>query len=296
MNRSRCLLRKKLADEQVRAMTTWIEQGAPWPEGSSEDEVQTTHLVTGSLGVQTCDPEGTTRRPVGLVGSSRRSVHCRRATSRGRSPGCRGGQAALIRRVTFDLIGLPPTPEEIASFLDDPSPGSFARVVERLLASPRYGERWGRHWMDVVRYADTAGDNADYPVPEAARYRDYIIAAFNTDKPFNQFIREQLAGDLVDAAGLARNRRRGDRRHRLPGALAPLWHRALRAVAPDARRRDRDNRAGVPGPDAARAPVATITSSTRSPSVTITRFTEFSPARGSPGPVPRSSLPRDSLG
>ena len=74
-------------------------------------------------------------------------------------------------------------------------------MVDRLLASPHYGERWGRHWMDVVRYADTAGDNADYPIPEAARYRDYIIDSFNRDKPYDQFVREQLAGDILARAG-----------------------------------------------------------------------------------------------
>ena len=85
----------------------------------------------------------------------------------------------------------------MAAFLSDERPDAFARVVERLLASPHYGERWGRHWMDVARYADTAGDNADYPVPELSRYRDYIIDSFNADKPFDQFVREQLAGDIL---------------------------------------------------------------------------------------------------
>jgi hypothetical protein len=107
----------------------------------------------------------------------------------------------LLRRVTFDLIGLPPTPQEIDAFLNDDSPGAFATVVERLLASPHYGEKWGRHWMDVVRYADTAGDNADYPVPEARLYRDWIIDAFNADMPYDQFVREQLAGDILAKSG-----------------------------------------------------------------------------------------------
>lgn len=113
----------------------------------------------------------------------------------------RADRSMLLRRATFDLTGLPPTPEERAEFLRDPSPDAeaLARVVDRLLASPRYGERWGRHWMDVVRYADTAGDNADYPVPEAYRYRDYIIDSFNRDKPYDQFVREQLAGDILAA-------------------------------------------------------------------------------------------------
>src|SRR5205823_10282613 len=103
----------------------------------------------------------------------------------------------LLRRATYDLTGLPPTPEEIDAFLKDTSPDAFARVVERLLASPAYGERWGRHWLDLVRYADTAGDNSDYPVPQMYRYRDWVIAAFNRDLPYDQFVREQLAGDLL---------------------------------------------------------------------------------------------------
>jgi hypothetical protein len=103
----------------------------------------------------------------------------------------------LLRRAWFDLVGLPPPPAEQQAFLRDPSPAAFQRVVEQLLASPRYGERWARHWMDVVRYADTAGDNADYPVPEARLYRDYIIDSFNADKSYAQFVREQIAGDLL---------------------------------------------------------------------------------------------------
>ncbi|MDP6794019.1 MAG: DUF1549 and DUF1553 domain-containing protein [Verrucomicrobiota bacterium] len=106
----------------------------------------------------------------------------------------------LIRRTTYDLTGLPPTPNEVDAFLADTSPDPFANLVERLLASPRYGERWGRHWLDVVRYADTAGENTDMPVADAWRYRNYVIRAFNEDKPFDQFIREQLAGDILAKA------------------------------------------------------------------------------------------------
>jgi hypothetical protein len=103
----------------------------------------------------------------------------------------------LLRRASFDLIGLPPTPDEMNAFLADKSSRAFARVVERLLASPHYGERWGRHWLDVVRYADTAGDNSDFPIPQMHRYRDWVIDAFSRDLPYDQFIREQLAGDLL---------------------------------------------------------------------------------------------------
>ena len=103
----------------------------------------------------------------------------------------------LIRRATFDLIGLPPTPEEVEAFLKDDAPDAFARVIERLLESPHYGERWGRHWMDVVRYADTSGDGSDTPIPEVYLYRKYIIDAFNRDMPYDQFILEQIAGDRL---------------------------------------------------------------------------------------------------
>jgi hypothetical protein len=104
-----------------------------------------------------------------------------------------------IRRAAYDLTGLPPSREEIEAFLRDESPAAWSRVIERLLASPHYGERWGRHWMDLVRYADTAGENSDYPIPQAYRYRNYIIDSFNADKPYDQFLREQIAGDLLPA-------------------------------------------------------------------------------------------------
>src|SRR6202012_2459799 len=106
----------------------------------------------------------------------------------------------LLRRVTYDLTGLPPTLEETAAFLADTAPDAFSKIVDRLLASPRYGEQWGRHWLDVVRYADTAGGNSDFPVPSAYRYRDYVIDAFNRDKPYDEFGREQIAADLLPAA------------------------------------------------------------------------------------------------
>jgi hypothetical protein len=126
-----------------------------------------------------------------------------RLDERGLAPVPDADRATLLRRVTFDLHGLPPTPEELDAFRADPAPDAFPKVVERLLASPRYGERWGRHWLDVARYADTAGDNADYPVPEARLYRDYVIDSFNADKPYDQFVREQLAGDLIARDGPA---------------------------------------------------------------------------------------------
>jgi hypothetical protein len=102
-----------------------------------------------------------------------------------------------LRRAAYDLTGLPPTPAEIDSFLADDSGAAYETVVDRLLASPRYGERWGRHWLDVARYADSTGADEDHRHPYAWRYRDYVIHAFNQDKPYDRFVQEQIAGDLL---------------------------------------------------------------------------------------------------
>lgn len=122
-----------------------------------------------------------------------------RLEARNMIPNAMADKRTLIRRATFDLTGLPPTPAEAEAFLADKSPKAFEKVVDRLLASPQYGERWARHWLDVVRYADTAGDNSDFPVPAAYKYRNYVINSFNKDKPYDEFLREQLAGDLLPA-------------------------------------------------------------------------------------------------
>ena len=113
-------------------------------------------------------------------------------------PAPEADRATLIRRVAYDLTGLPPTPEEIAAFVADRSPQAYENLVERLLASPHYGEQWARHWLDVVRFAESDGYEYDTHRPDAYRFRDYVIAAFNQDKPYDQFVREQLAGDELD--------------------------------------------------------------------------------------------------
>jgi hypothetical protein len=128
--------------------------------------------------------------------------------AKGLVPSAAADRAVLVRRLTFDLTGLPPPSAEVDRFLADTSPDAYERLVEQLLASPAYGERWGRHWLDVVRYADTAGETADFPVPHAWRYRDHVIASFNADKPYDQFVREQIAGDLL--AGAAPSERRAE--------------------------------------------------------------------------------------
>src|SRR5690349_18960563 len=116
----------------------------------------------------------------------------------GLRPAPEADRASMIRRVTYDLHGLPPTPEEVDAFLRDKSPNAWAKLVDRLLDSPRYGEQWGRHWLDVVRFAESDGYEYDMHRPDAYRYRDYVMQSFNQDKPYDEFVREQLAGDEMD--------------------------------------------------------------------------------------------------
>src|SRR6185436_13615544 len=113
----------------------------------------------------------------------------------GLKPSAPADRRTLLRRVYFDLIGLPPTPAEMNSFLADRSPGAYSKVVERLLASPNYGERWGQHWLDVVRFAETDGYEFDSVRKEAWRYRDWAVQALNADLPYDEFVRQQVAGD-----------------------------------------------------------------------------------------------------
>jgi hypothetical protein len=120
--------------------------------------------------------------------------------ARGLAPAPPAPKAALLRRISYDLTGLPPSPEEVDAFLADDSPDAYERLVERLLASPRHGEKWGRHWLDLVRYAETNGYERDGTKPNAWRFRDYVIRSFNEDKPYDRFVREQIAGDEIEPA------------------------------------------------------------------------------------------------
>ena len=191
--------KKKLSGHIVADLKRWIREGAVWPEGKAIG------FATGKI----TDEQRQHWAYQPLKGNPTKTANGEsfidaRVRSRLKEQGLQSVALAdrrtLIRRVTFDLTGLPPTPTEVNEFVNDQKPGAWHRVVERLLASPRYGERWGRHWLDLVRYADTAGDAADYPVPEAYKYRNYVIDAFNNDKPYDQFVREQIAGDQLPAA------------------------------------------------------------------------------------------------
>jgi hypothetical protein len=190
----------KLSELEIADLERWVEIGAPDPRSSATRYIGKPIDVEAarqfwSLQPLVDPPVPDVQNPIWPQTDIDRFVLAR-LEERRLAPATDAGRRALLRRATFDLTGLPPTPEEIVQFLDDSSDDAFARVVDRLLDSPRYGERWGRHWLDVVRYADTAGDNSDYPIPQMHLYRDWVIDAFNRDLPYNEFVRDQLAGDL----------------------------------------------------------------------------------------------------
>jgi hypothetical protein len=190
---------KKLPDAVVADFENWVRTGAVWPKdvrpiGEASRPAEHWAFRPVRKVDPPADPSGWSANAVD------RFIHAG-LISHGLKPSPAADKRTLLRRACFDLIGLPPAPDEVNAFLANDSPHAFADVVERLLGSPQYGERWGRYWMDVVRYADTTGDNADYPIPEAYLYRDYIIDAFNADKPYDEFVREQIAGDLLANRG-----------------------------------------------------------------------------------------------
>jgi hypothetical protein len=196
----------RLSASEVADFEHWVRKGAPDPreDGATAPSRNGPDLAAAR---RFWSFQALAEPPLPAVGAKdwpRNSVDhfiLARLEERGLRPVADADRRRLIRRATFDLTGLPPEPEEIDDFLADGSSGAFSRVVDRLLASPRYGERWGRHWLDLVRYADTAGDNSDFPIPPAYRYRDYVIRSFNEDKPYARFLREQVAGDLLPAGG-----------------------------------------------------------------------------------------------
>lgn len=184
-------LKKVLDEREVALLKRWIEQGAEWkphwafipPEKPDPPHIRRTWKVDNDID----------RFIVAELESN------------GLAPAGEASKTSLIRRLSFVLTGLPPTPEGVQAFLEDESPDAYEKLVDRLLASPHFGERWARHWMDVVRYADTRGHEFDYPVIGASQYRDYLIRAFNDDVPYDQFVKEHLAGDLLDEPRLNTN-------------------------------------------------------------------------------------------
>ncbi len=194
----------KLSEEAVGTLVDWVRMGAPWPgyepartgDGGETDQApQSSHWAFQPL----ADPAVP---DIGESDWARNEIDrfvLARLRAEGLEPAPAAGKLALLRRAKFDLQGLPPDGGEIRRFLADTSAGAFGRLVEDLLSSPHYGERWGRHWLDVARYADSTGVDEDHPFGNSWRYRDYVVSALNEDLPFDQFVQEQIAGDLLPA-------------------------------------------------------------------------------------------------
>jgi len=193
----------QLPAEQVKDFEAWVKMGAPDPrtENPSDRAAWQPYDLEGARKFWSFQAVKEPALPEVNSKAWARSPIDRfilaKLVNKALRPVADADKLTLIRRATFDLTGLPPTPDEIDAFLNDTSAKAFERVVDRLLSSPHYGERWGRHWLDVVRYADTAGCNSDFPIPAAYKYRNYVIQSFNEDKPYDRFIREQIAGDLL---------------------------------------------------------------------------------------------------
>ena len=207
----------KLPDSELAILRDWVQRGAPWPgaerheaiipegqQGSFTDEQKNYWAFQPVVHYDppTVDDPHWSENPIDRFVLAKMQEH-------GLQPAAPADKLTWLRRATFDLTGLPPTPADAEAFLEDASPEAYGRVVERLLASPLYGERWGRHWLDVARYADSTGNDEDHRYPYAWKYRDYVIEAFNSDTPYDQFVREQIAGDLLPASDRRKVNRRG---------------------------------------------------------------------------------------
>ncbi len=213
---------KKLAADQIADLTRWVAMGAPWsgPGGGKGDPPAASASASASAsssnstirkqGYQITDKDRAhwAFRPVlrptvpapRVPGQARNPIDAfilARLDASGLKPNPAASKVELIRRAYYDLTGLPPTPAEVDAFVNDPAADAFETLVDRLLDSPQYGERWARHWLDLVRFAETNSFERDNPKPSAWRYRDYVIRSLNKDKPYDQFVREQLAGDEI---------------------------------------------------------------------------------------------------
>ncbi|NNJ26350.1 DUF1553 domain-containing protein [Alienimonas chondri] len=187
-----------LSEEEVAILTAWVEAGAVWPAGVVIKERAATDKSFWSLR-PLVDPEPPA--PEGLPEAWAANLIDRFVFAKLREAGLEPNPSAdrrtLVRRATYDLTGLPPTPEEVEAFVADPSPDAYERLIDRLLDSPRYGERWGRHWLDVARFGESNGYERNVLIDGLWPYRDYVIRSFNEDKPFDRFVLEQLAGDVL---------------------------------------------------------------------------------------------------
>jgi hypothetical protein len=194
----------KLPDAAVAELVKWVEMGAPDPRTAAVVARKGGMDIEAGRKFWSFQPARDVGPPPVKDAAWPRGDIDRfilsRLEAKGLKPVADADRATLLRRVSYDLIGLPPAPEEIEAFVKDESPEAYEKVVDRLLASPHYGERWGRHWLDVARFAESSGGGRSLLFKDAWRYRDYVIAAFNKDKPYDRFVQEQIAGDLLPPA------------------------------------------------------------------------------------------------
>src|SRR5438270_5204921 len=177
----------KLPDTEIETLRAWIDKGAAWP--SQPIQTKATNWWAFHQPRRPSVPEvATAKNPID-------AFLLEKLKAAGIEPSAEADRLTLLRRACYDLHGLPPTAEQTREFLNDKSPNAWEYLIDSLLASPRYGEKWGRHWLDLVRYGDTAGFEQDPHILEAWRYRDYVIKSFNDDKPYDRFAKEQIAAD-----------------------------------------------------------------------------------------------------
>jgi len=197
---------EKLSDEEISALASWVEIGMPWPNSTSISKLSMPELILEHQRKHwSFQPIKSPEIPAIETDSKFPLDALIRAKLKtpNLTPSKRADRRTLIRRAYFDLTGLPPTHQEVQSFVNDKDPAAYPKLIDRLLASPHYGERWARHWLDVARYSDTSGyklEDADRNYPFAFTFRDYVIDALNNDLPYDQFIKEQLAADHLDRA------------------------------------------------------------------------------------------------
>lgn len=212
--------KKQLSDKVVADLEQWVRMGAPDPREGKSAPIRQTIDFDKAREFWAFQPIAKPEIPAPKNGKWSAAEIDRfvlaKLEAAGLKPSTDAEPRVLIRRLYFDLIGLPPTPQQVDEFVADPSEQNLKKIVDRLLASDQFGERWGRHWMDVVRYAESTGMERNYTYPEAWRYRDYVIAALNADKPFNRFLTEQVAGDLLPFD----NNQQRDENHIATGMLA----------------------------------------------------------------------------
>ena len=204
--------KEKLSDSEIAILTRWVRMGAPDPRTSGKADRPITRSIDIAKGRQfwafkkpTSPPLPEIAKASWPLGTIDRFI-LESLEDKKLRPAPDAGRATLIRRVTYDLTGLPPTPQEVEAFLADKSPKAFETVVDRLVDSKRFGERWGRHWLDIARYGESTGRSRNYPFTFAWRYRDYVIDSFNADKPYDKFLTEQIAGDLLAKKSSANRR------------------------------------------------------------------------------------------